>query len=256
MRFTMTDSAFDRFLRGCVHSFSRSYEYGSRLFLRTIMSAVRCLCAVGGLIAMLSFCGSVAAMPPAVPLRFDLVRMPLHDALQQYSGLTGRSVIYDSGRIAGRYSSALRGFYAPDEALRRMIAGSGMEIRHATAQAVSLIVAPPAPARRFAIVPSTASRVSRERYYGRLQSQLRRVLCADPALDTGDYRLALQFRIAERPPSVDVLHVIATARPELESRILAALQGQPLDAPPPGFGQPVTLLLTPEGMRGDGGCGP
>src|SRR3546814_8668907 len=43
---------------------------------------------------------------------------------------------------SGRYSSALHGLYAPDEALRRMIVGSGMEIRHVTAQAVSLIVAP------------------------------------------------------------------------------------------------------------------
>ncbi len=244
-------------LRGCVHSSPRSYVYGFRLFLRTAMFVVRCLRAVGGLVAMLFFCGSVAAMPPVVPLSFDLVRMPLHEALQQYSGLTGRSVIYDSGRISGRYSSALQGRYTPDDALRRLIAGSGMETRHTTTEAVSLVfVPPPTQTGRFAIVPSTVPKASRERYYGRLQAQLRRLLCADPTLDTGHYRLALQFRIAEKPPAVDVLHVIAAGRPELESRIRAALQGQPLDAPPLGFGQPVTLLLTAEAGRSDGGCEP
>src|SRR3546814_4910867 len=147
--------------------------------------------AAWGLTAILGFCGSVAAMSPATPLEFDLARMPLHNALQQYSILTGRSVIYDSDRIAGRYSSALHGLYAPDEALRRMIVGSGMEIRHVTAQAVSLIVAPLAQIGRSTSVPSTVSLDLRERYYGRLQAQVRHLLCANAALELGDYRLEI-----------------------------------------------------------------
>src|SRR3546814_514126 len=156
--------------------------------------------------------------------------------------------------MAGRYSSALHGLYAPDEALRRMIVGSGMEIRHVTAQAVSLIVAPLAQIGRSTSVPSTVSLDLRERYYGRLQAQVRHLLCANAALELGDYRLVLQLRIAGKPPAIDVLHVIATERPELEPSVRSALQRQPLDAPPPGFGQPVTFLLTGERMRG-GGCG-
>lgn len=116
---------------------------------------------------------------------------------------------------------------------------------------------PPAGNGRVAVVPSTASMASRERYYGVLQAQLRRLLCADPALDAGKYRLLLRLRIADRPPAMDVVLVVATGRPELEARVRGALQGQRLTAPPPaGFGQPVTLLLTPEGMRRDGGCRP
>jgi len=209
-----------------------------------------------GRIAVLGFCGAVAAASPSAQFNFNLDRMPLHDALQQYSSLTARSVIYDSSRIAGRYSSALRGSYTPDEALRRMIAGSGMQVSYATARAVSLVLAPPGQTGRFAVVSSTATQVSRERYYGVLQTQLRRLLCGHPGLDIGKYRLLLRMRIGGEPALADVLLVVATGRPELEPRVHSALQGQRLAAPPPGFGQPVTLLLTPEGMRRDGGCAP
>ncbi|QVQ28573.1 STN domain-containing protein [Achromobacter deleyi] len=218
------------------------------------MSVVRCARRAAGLVAMLGWCGAVAAMQPPALFNFDLDRMPLHDALQQYSSVTGRSVIYDSSGISGLYSPALRGAYTADDGLRWMIAGSGMEIRHATPKAVSLVFAPPEQTGRYAIVPSSAARSPRARYYGSLQAQLRRLLCADPAIEAGSYRMVLRFRIAPKPPSVDVLHVVATGRPELESRIRSVLQGQPLGEPPPGFGQPVTLLLTPEGMRRDGGC--
>lgn len=218
------------------------------------MFVVRCARWVAGVAAILGFCGAVAAAQPAASFNFDLDRMPLHDALQQYSSLTGRSVIYDSSRISGRYSSALRGSYSAGVALRRMIAGSGMEVRHETDKTVSLIVVPAETEARFAIVPSTAARTSRDRYYGLLQSQLRRLLCADPVLEAGSYRLLLRFRIAGQPPAMDVLHVVATDRPDLELRIQRTLQGQRLAAPPPGFGQPVTLLLTPENMPPGGGC--
>lgn len=220
------------------------------------MFMVRCLCWVGGLIAVLGFCGAAAAMQAEAIFSFDLARMPLHEALQKYSSLTGRSVIYDSDQTRGRYSSALRGQYALDDALGRLIAGSGMEISYATPRAVSLIIAPSAQSGRFAIAPSTASRSARQRYYGRLQAKLRHLLCADPALEAGAYRLVLQFRITPTPPSVDLLHVIASGRPELEPMILAALHGQALDAPPPGFGQPVTLLIPARSGQQEGGCAP
>src|SRR3546814_20174825 len=105
---------------------------------------------------------------------------------------------------SGRYSSALHGLYAPDEALRRMIVGSGMEIRHVTAQAVSLIVAPLAQIGRSTSVPSTVSLDLRARYYGRLQAQVRHLLCANAALSLGDSRLVLQLLIPGQPPALRV----------------------------------------------------
>lgn len=218
------------------------------------MFVVRCARWIAGVAAILGFCGAVAASQPAATFNFDLDRMPLHDALQHYSSLTGRSVIYDSSRISGRYASALRGRFPAGVALRRLIAGSEMQVRHETDKTVSLVVVPPQDDPRFEVVASTAGKAARDRYYGFLQSQLRRVLCADPALKAGSYRLVLRLRIAGQPPAVDVLQVVATGRPDLEFPIQRALQGQRLTAPPPGFGQPVTLLLTPEATPRGGGC--
>ncbi len=219
------------------------------------MFVVRCMRTACGLMTVLGYCSCVAATS-AVSLEFDLARMPLHDALQQYSILTGRSVIYDAGQMRGRQSSALHGQYTLDDALRRLIADSGMEISYATDQAVSLRLALPTQSGRFATVPSTAATPARQRYYGHLQATLQHQLCADPALEAGAYRLVLQFRITQAPHSVDLLRVIASGRPELESAIQAALHGQALDAPPHGLGQPVTLLIPAHSRYREGGCAP
>lgn len=217
----------------------------------------RCLRWSGGLIVVLGMCGAAVAVAEQAVISFDLPRISLHEALQRYSRLTGRSVIYDSGQIRSRYSVELQGRYTPDDALKKLIAGSGMEINYATDRAVSLRMASARERTgRFAVAPSTVSMPVRRRYYGRLQARLRQLLCADPALRAGQYRLVLQFRITPAPPSVDLLHVIAADHPELEPKIHRALQRQPLDAPPKGFGQPVTLLIPAGSGRQDDRCAP
>src|SRR3546814_20480081 len=92
------------------------------------MVVFRCLRTTGKLIAMLGLSGAAMAAEPDLMQRpssaldkqpsiaaqadlisFDLPRMPLHDALQRYSSVTGRSVLYDARQVSGRQSSPLNG---------------------------------------------------------------------------------------------------------------------------------------------------
>lgn len=204
--------------------------------------------------------GQDADMPAARPVRqdapavqhFALPALPLHDALQRYSAQTGRSVLYDTQQVAGRRSAPVQGRYTEDQALQRLLAGTGIVPRHASRRAVSLAplaqAAPPSPA---AGVPADPAR---QRFYGQLQARIIQALCARPQIQAGSYRLALRFRLNDIA-AIDGLQVHASGRPELEPMIHAALSGLTVGASPPrGAAQPLTLLITPEAAQRHGGC--
>lgn len=183
---------------------------------------------------------------------YELPAAALHEALQRYSELTGRSVIYEADMAAQRRSAPVRGRMSADDALRGLLSGSGVRIGYATGQVYTLLPDPPAAAARSS---AAIDEPARQQYYGRLQARVLRALCADPLLQTGTYRVALRFRIDGRP-SIDRLRVAAIGRPELEPRIIAALSGLPVLGPPPGLGQPITMLLSPEAGQAGDGCKP
>ena len=188
---------------------------------------------------------------PVLAYDLDWPRQPLHDALQRYSQLTGDSVLYDSGQTAGKMAAALSGRYTPHEALTSMLAGTELQARYTAPKALLLqprTRTPPAP------VPPI-SQAARQQYYGLLQTRVLSALCSRPALRTGQYRVALRVDLDQQHSLSNVL-VHATGRPEMEAALRESLAGLPIGAPPPGFGLPATLLITPEAARRYGGCAP
>ncbi|GAA4342290.1 hypothetical protein GCM10023144_44130 [Pigmentiphaga soli] len=179
----------------------------------------------------------------AAAVSFDIARQPLHDALQAYSRVTERSVLYDTGQVAGRYSAPVRGRMTPDQALAALLAGTGMAARFVAGGAFILV-----PDGDASSVPPIAAAPDASAYvffYGRLQSMVARILCADPGLSIGQYRLAIGVRVGG-DGTLDEVRVAAADRPSLEARIAARLRGQRVDvAPPPTLRQPVALLVTP-----------
>lgn len=61
------------------------------------------------------------------PIRFDIPAQPLPDALQAFARASRQQVSFDAGQLAGRRSQALHGDYASDDALHRLLEGSGVE---------------------------------------------------------------------------------------------------------------------------------
>lgn len=212
---------------------------------------------LAGLIAMLSLALSLVAQaqPSAqASFLFALPSQPLHDALLQYSQVTGRSVLYDTRHVQGRMSAAVAGRLTPDEALHRLIDGSGMEAHFAGPDAFMLV---PEAASAQAGGRRTAGKTSAEatlpQFYGQLQYVIGRTLCANAGLSPGAYRLALRLRIG---PSGELAEVAAhaTGHRQLEPRIVQTLTGMRLGvAPPPELPQPVLLLVRPDSGQG---CAP
>lgn len=182
-------------------------------------------------------------------LQFDIRAQPLHEALQQYSTAAGRSLLYDSGSVAGLVSSALAGLYTPQEALRRLIAGTGMTARYTSSDAFMLVPMTPAQAQAASAEASAeapaqdGAEALRRRYFGRLQAKVTEVLCADAATATGAIRLALRFRI-DTANTLRQLEVHAEGHADVAARLGARLAGLDLGtAPPAQLRQPVTMLV-------------
>ncbi len=69
---------------------------------------------------------SVAA---ATLVAFDIPAGPMAAALETYAAQSRQQLLYSPELVAGRTTPALRGRYAPDQALARLIAGSGIIVR-------------------------------------------------------------------------------------------------------------------------------
>lgn len=173
-------------------------------------------------------------LPPGT-YRYALPRLRLHDALQQYSEITGRSVLYDARQVAGLYSAPVQGALDPDEALRRLISLSGLSPYFSGADAFMLMARPPGTGELSPLVAQA--------FYAQVQSRVTQALCEGMALEAGAYRLTLQFEVgAER--RIEALAVHAHGRPELEDRIHARLTGLPVGmSAPADLPQPLTLQL-------------
>jgi outer membrane receptor protein involved in Fe transport len=110
-----------------------------------------------------SCCG--LATPSAAmqaPMEFQIGAGSLRDALTNYARLSHRQLLYPSALVAGRSAPAVRGAYTADEALVRLLAGSGIGFRRAGRAFVLTAVAPqsapphrdsPPPRRRAAPPP-------------------------------------------------------------------------------------------------------
>lgn len=198
------------------------------------------------LMTALAASAAAAAEGAAREYPFDWPRQPLHNALQQYSQLTGDSVLYDSAQTAGQTAPAIAGRYTARDALTRLLSETELQARYTAPRALMLMP-------RVRTPPAPVSTADRQQYYGRLQARVLAALCARPELHIGDYRVALRVPL-DATHAIHGAQAYATGRPDMAPRLQAALEGLPIGAPPAGFGLPATLLITPEAARRYGGC--
>lgn len=73
---------------------------------------------------------SPAAADPAGKQHYNLEAGALGDALQAVSRLSGREIIFSSEAVIGRRAPHLEGTYSADEAVRRLLSGSGLKVQY------------------------------------------------------------------------------------------------------------------------------
>jgi hypothetical protein len=226
-----------------------------------------CLACMGTLLVAADAWAQVPASSDAMaanPIPFDIAAQDLGSALNEYSRLTGLAVLIDSAD-AKRPAGAVRGSLGADEALRQLLAGTGLRARHADAQ--SVVISPtndPAPATALPPVgaaggPDIPGITGRTpdfmAYIARVQQSLRDALCASPQTRPGPYRLALQLRLDARGMVERFRLLDTTGQAARDAAIARVLRRMAVGAPPPAaMAQPVAILLLPEGPSARSQC--
>ena len=124
-------------------------------------------------------------------LRFDIAAQPLDAALAAYAQTTGMAVLVASRVTAGRRAAAVQGWYAPQDALSRLLAGTGLQARYSSATAFTLVEPAARPSGPDGDRPATVPLA----YAGVLQRTVTRALCQWRGAEFGRYRAALQLWI-------------------------------------------------------------
>lgn len=200
--------------------------------------------ALAGCVAAIALAMSLAwpcVARAAAEMAFDLPAQPLKGALSRYDAQTNMSVFYPSELAEGRTSHAVHGTLAPEQALYRLLQGTGLAARAAAGDAFVLVPSGEEPASSDAQSEPSA----RQPYDGLVQAHVRQALCARPALALGTYRLALAVQIdaAGRVRRARLLDT--TGDRGRDAAILQALRQVDIGRAPANPEQPFVLLVRP-----------
>lgn len=141
------------------------------------------------LYASLALASLVAAQPAvgqadAGPtVEFHLAAQSLEDALLAVSRSSGREIIFASDVVAGKRAPRLTGRFSAEEAVRRLLQGSGLTVRN---QAGALVVVAGTDPQAQADVVVTGSRIRGAQAYAPVTTLDRRTLRAEGQTDLGE----------------------------------------------------------------------
>ncbi|MFC4761668.1 secretin and TonB N-terminal domain-containing protein [Dyella koreensis] len=213
-------------------------------------------------------------LPPAsddVPVRrdarqrlhFDIGPQSLSGAVRAFSDVTGQALLVDQTLLAGRESPGVSGDFTAEQALDRLLAGTGLVQHYAADQAFTLI-----PADTTATAGAThSSDIHEDRqendappdpvaeaYGATLQSAVENHLCRSETTRLGTYRLVMQLWIGAAG-TVDKMRLISSSgSAERDAAIQVAMLRLRLEPPPLVMVQPVTILLLPGAASRLPGC--
>lgn len=206
-----------------------------------------------------------SATAPAMRMEFDIAPQRLGDAIAAYGKATGLDILID-GVQAQRLSGTVRGTFTAMEALEAMLAGTGLEARHASATSVVIRAsraaggtALPASADAEGMEESgfKEGEVLHQSYAAQVQRALNGTLCASTQTRPGSYRLALQLQVDARG-MVDRFRLLSTTGvSDRDAAIQIRLRGLSVGSPPPAsLPQPLVVLMLPEGPGARSDCEP
>lgn len=187
-------------------------------------------------------------------IAFDIPAQPLDAALAQYFRATGVQLLYDSALTAGRRSSAISGRYAPREALRRILADTGLVVRYSRSNA-AIITGVEGRTAATSLVPlgrvvvrekaaeRAASSSERLAYYSQLEQALQTRLETDPRTARLAFQVTASLRVDEAGQVTELRLERGSGVRETDRLLALVLTGAPVAKPPPGLAQPLLVSL-------------
>lgn len=213
------------------------------------------------LLAACVFCGGMghameqqaAGMGPAGDVRgrlsFDIGPQPLSSAVRAFSDVTGQALLVDERLLVGRVSPGARGEFTPEDALRRLLAGTGLRERYTSDKAFTLMPSVEDGAGAISMAPAASLSETADTmvasYGAALQSAVEAALCRTELTRPGEYRLALQVWVDGSGELHRVRLLGSTGQAERDKAVETVLGGLRVEPPPSGLAQPLTLLLLP-----------
>ncbi|MEW6438754.1 MAG: STN domain-containing protein [Pseudomonadota bacterium] len=186
---------------------------------------------------------------------FDIPGLPLKEALFSYIDKAGVEVFVDDALVSGHRSAPLHGTYDAETALRRLLAGTGLEIRNAGPNAFTLVsVGASVPSADWR--PSWSSDSRRLKFYAALQLTVQSALCDHVSAALGSYRAALALWL-NPVGTISQVRLLTSSIDEKTGReMLARIRGVSVGtAPPASVVQPVVLVVLPRAPDDARDCG-
>lgn len=219
------------------------------------------------------FCGALLGQPAwaqdadsdgmaHATVHLDIPAQPLASALQAFGRIAHMMVMGETAQLGARTSAPLSGDYTRQDALRRLLAGTGLDARFVDAQSVAIVPlspdprgGPPSSSVRVPLADIDGFEDGDAGYLALVQARLTEALCRSPQTRPGGYRLVVQLRI-DVSGAVSASRLIGSTGDPLRDASIASTVGNLRfdDGPPASFRQPVTILLRPEDGMVTNGC--
>lgn len=192
-------------------------------------------------------CQAAHAQPAGkAGILFDLPAQPLKKALALYDDRANLPVFFPSELAEGKTSNAVHGVFTPEEALRRLLDGTGLAVQTAAAGAFVLVSIPPATLDGAAgAAPGASARMTVNTYESLVQSRIFQALCKADGAAFGSYRMALRVRVGTSGQVRQASLLDTTGNRARDAAILGAVQQLDIGKAPADPSRPFVLLVRP-----------
>lgn len=215
-----------------------------------------------GRLALLLLAGSTVMVAPPLPadaqvgmwsgapVAFEIPAQSLEPALLAYGNATRIQILYDAGLVAGRRSHAVSGRYPPQQALERLLHGTGLRVRYTSPGAITLASSVDQPGEVLALdvmrVEAAPIRVGDSRRfngYGKiLQDDMIAALRRHPVAGRGRYEVTLRVWVDAAGEVNRTELLSSTGQPDRDRAIVEAVAGVGRGrAPPSDLPQPISF---------------
>ncbi len=203
-------------------------------------------------------CQAAHAQPAAKDgILFDLPAQPLKKALALYDARANLSVFFPSELAEGKTSSAVHGVFTPEEALRRLLDGTGLAVQTAAAEAFVLVPSPAAtPDGAAGAAPGASARMSANAYESLVQARIFQALCKADGAAFGSYRMALRVQVGTAGQVRQASLLDTTGNRARDAAILGAVRQLDIGQAPADPARPFVLLVRPRPGTASTACAP
>jgi TonB family protein len=187
-------------------------------------------------------------------LDFDIPIQPLGDALSQYGITSNQPAVFMSDLLNGRTSSAVRGRYTAEAALRLLLEGTGLAIEKITSSVGDSFLLKEASQAPEA--PTLAHFFSSGNYPALIQKRILSALCADARTAPGGYRVLFRFQFNAAGRIQDASLLSSTDDRDRDAALLDVLRSVQIEVPlPPTLTQQdLTMRLKRDDPRAAPSC--